>query len=81
MLSDVSLQLFIADSHGMVQASSRPAIIGTDVGNRDYFRHEASLAADDDKMFVGELTRARSPGSGRLTWSVDWTIRTAHSPA
>jgi hypothetical protein len=35
----------------------RPAIIGTDVGKRDYFRHEASLAADDDKMFVGELTQ------------------------
>ena len=59
VLSDVSLQLFIADSHGIVQASSRPAIIGTDVGNRDYFRHEASLAADDDKMFVGELTQGQ----------------------
>ena len=59
MLSDVSLQLFIADSHGIVQASSRPAIIGTDVSNRDYFRHEASLAADDGKMFVGELTQGQ----------------------
>jgi signal transduction histidine kinase len=59
VLADVSLQLFIADSHGIVQASSRPAIIGTDVGNRDYFRHEASLAADDDKMFVGELTQGQ----------------------
>ena len=27
--------------------------------NRDYFRHEASLAADDDKMFVGELTQGQ----------------------
>ena len=44
---------------GIVRASSRPAIIGTDVGNRDYFRHEASLAADDDKMFVGELTQGQ----------------------
>ena len=59
VLSDVSLQLFIADAHGIVQASSRPAIIGTDVSNRDYFRHEASLAADDGKMFVGELTQGQ----------------------
>jgi signal transduction histidine kinase len=59
VLSDVSLQLFIADSHGIVQSSSRSAIIGTDVGNRDYFRHEASLAADDNKMFVGELTQGQ----------------------
>ena len=71
VLSDVSLQLFIADSHGIVQASSRPAIIGTDVGNRDYFRHEASLAADDDKMFVGELTQ------GQITrlWQVNLVRR------
>ena len=57
--SDVSLQLFIADAHGIVRSSSRPAIIGTDVSNRDYFRHEASLPADDGKMFVGELTQGQ----------------------
>ncbi len=59
VLSDVSLQLFIADSQGIVRSSSRPAIIGTDVANRDYFRYEASLAADDAKMFVGELTQGQ----------------------
>ncbi len=59
VLSDVSLQLFIADSDGFVRSSSRPTIIGTNVDNRDYFRHEASLAADDDKMFVGELTQGQ----------------------
>ena len=41
------------------RSSSRPAIIGTDVSNRDYFRYEASLAADDGKMFVGELTQGQ----------------------
>ena len=59
VLTDVSLQLFIADSQGIVRSSSRPAIIGTDVANRDYFRYEASLAADDAKMFVGELTQGQ----------------------
>src|SRR6476660_1840041 len=38
VLSDVSLQLFIADARGIVQSSSRPAIIGTDISKRDYFR-------------------------------------------
>ena len=59
VLSDVSLQLFIADAQGIVRSSSRPAIIGTDVSNRDYFRYEASLPADDGKMFVGELTQGQ----------------------
>ena len=64
VLNDVSLQLFIADSHGIVRASTRPAIIGTDVSGRDYFRNEASLPADDGNMFVGELTQ------GQVTRSV-----------
>jgi signal transduction histidine kinase len=59
VLSDVSLQLFIADARGIVQSSSRPAIIGTDISKRDYFRHEASLPADDGKMFMGDLTQGQ----------------------
>ncbi len=59
ILSDVSLQLFIADATGTVRSSSRPAIIGTDVSGRDYFRNEASLPADDGKMLVGELTQGQ----------------------
>ena len=38
VINDVSLQLFIADAHGIVRSSSRPAIIGTDVSKRDYFQ-------------------------------------------
>ena len=44
VLSDVSLQLFISDARGIVRSSTRPAIIGTDVSGRDYFRHEESFA-------------------------------------
>ncbi len=59
VLSDVSLQLFIADAQGIVRSSSRPAIIGTDVSNRDYFRHEAALPRDEGRMFVGDLTQGQ----------------------
>ena len=57
MLTDVSLQLSIADAQGIVRSSTRPAILGSDVSTRDYFRDESSKAADDGKMFVGELTQ------------------------
>ena len=59
VLSDVSLQLFISDARGIVRSSTRPAIIGTDVSGRDYFRHEEALPADDGKMFVGSLTQGQ----------------------
>ncbi len=58
-LNDVSLQLFITDAQGIVRSSTRPAIVGTDVGGRDYFRHEATLPADDGRMFVGSLTQGQ----------------------
>ena len=71
VLADVSLQLFISDAQGIVRSSSRPAIIGTDITNRDYFRHEAALPADDGKMFVGELTQ------GQITklWQINMVRR------
>jgi signal transduction histidine kinase/CheY-like chemotaxis protein len=59
VLNDVSLQIFIADASGIVRASNRPAIIGTDINKRDYFQHEKSLPADDGKMFMGELTQGQ----------------------
>ena len=58
MLSDVSLQLFIADAQGIVRSSTRAAIIGVDISRRDYFRHEAALTSDDGTMFVGERSRS-----------------------
>jgi len=59
VISEVSLQIFIATAQGRVRTSTRPAIIGTDVSNRDYFRYEASLPADDGRMFVGALTQGQ----------------------
>jgi signal transduction histidine kinase/CheY-like chemotaxis protein len=59
VLNDVSLQIFTADAQGIVRTSTRPAIIGTDVSKRDYFRYKAALPADDDKMFVGGLTQGQ----------------------
>jgi signal transduction histidine kinase len=59
VLNDVSLQIFTTDAQGIVRSSTRPAIIGTDVSKRDYYQHEAALPADDDKMFVGDLTQGQ----------------------
>jgi signal transduction histidine kinase len=70
-LNDVSLQLFIADAQGIVRSSSRASIIGTDVSRRDYFRHEAALATDDGKMFMGALTR----GQVTRAWQINLVRR------
>ncbi|HSU05910.1 MAG TPA: PAS-domain containing protein [Acetobacteraceae bacterium] len=56
-LTDMSLQIFTADAAGIVRRSSRPEIIGDYVGERDYFRHEAALTSDDERMFIGSLIR------------------------
>jgi signal transduction histidine kinase len=70
-LNDVSLQIFIADAQGIVRASSRPAIIGTDVSGRDYFRYEAALPNDDGRMFVGALTQ----GQVTRVWQINLVRR------
>ncbi len=70
-LNDVSLQLFIADAQGTVRSSTRAVIIGTDVSGRDYFRHEAALAKDDGRMFVGALTR----GEVTRAWQINLVRR------
>ena len=59
VINDVALQLFIADAQGIVRSSTRPAIVGTDIGRRDYFRHEAALPADDGQMYVGSLVQGQ----------------------
>ena len=61
-LTDLSLQIFVADASGKVIASTRPQIIGTDVGGRDYFRHAASLPADDERVYIGSMTRGQVTG-------------------
>ena len=59
VLNDFSLQVFIADEQGTVRASTRATIVGTNISQRDYFRHEASLPADDGKMYIGGLTQGQ----------------------
>ena len=61
-LTDVSLQIFVADTSGKVVASTRPQIIGSDVSGRDYFRHAASLSTDDGRVFIGAMTRGQVTG-------------------
>ena len=56
-LTDMSLQIFLADAQGIVRESSRPEIIGDNVSARDYFRAEATAPTDDGRMFIGSLTR------------------------
>jgi signal transduction histidine kinase len=71
VLNDVSLQLFIADARGIVRTSTRPAIVGTDVSGRDYFKHEATLPSDDGNMFVGSLTQ----GQVTRLWQINMVRR------
>jgi signal transduction histidine kinase/CheY-like chemotaxis protein len=61
-LTDLSLQVFVADASGKVIASTRPQIIGTDISGRDYFRHAANLPADDERVFIGSMTRGQVTG-------------------
>lgn len=57
VLPDVSLHIFIADANGIVRASTQPGTTGGDVSARDYFRTEAALDHDDERMFIGPTTR------------------------
>jgi signal transduction histidine kinase len=75
VLNDVSLQLFTTDAQGIVRASTRAAIIGTNVSGRDYFRHEAALPADEGKMFVGSLTQ----GQVTRQWQINLVRRLVNS--
>ena len=58
-LTDLSLQIFVADASGKVVASTRPLIIGTDISKRDYYMHAANLPADDERVFIGSMTRGQ----------------------
>lgn len=74
VLNDLSFQIFIADEQGTVRASTRPAIVGTAISQRDYFRHEASLPSDDGRMYVGALTR----GQVTRQWQLNLARRLDH---
>lgn len=57
VLGDVSLRLFIAGSDGVVRQSGMPEMLGVDVGAREYFQHEATMPADDGRMFIARAAR------------------------
>ena len=82
VLNDLSSQVFIADEHGTVQHDTVPATVGTNVGDRDYFRYAAAQTADEDRMFISPTTMgsvvqrvASEPGAPAPP------ARTAPSPA
>ncbi len=66
LIADTALQIFVTDEKGILRASSRPEIIGDDVSGRDYFRREAALPADDDRMFIGGLIQGFNTGRWQL---------------
>ncbi|MBV8401809.1 MAG: PAS-domain containing protein [Acetobacteraceae bacterium] len=74
VLSDVSLHLYQADAQGIIRASTRPELVGINVSGRDYFRHEANLAADDGRMFVGASTQ----GLVTKRWQINMVRRLDH---
>jgi signal transduction histidine kinase len=65
-LNDAALQIFLTGPQGTIRASTRPELIGKEVSGRDYFRHEASLPADDGRMFMGSLRQGDVTGRWQL---------------
>jgi signal transduction histidine kinase len=53
LLTETSLQIFLADAQGIVRASTRGGLLGNDVHERDYF--STAAATDDGRMVVGAL--------------------------
>jgi signal transduction histidine kinase len=73
-LTGLSLQIFLADRSGVIRYSSRPALIGTYIGDRDYFRHAAELPKDDERMFIGSLVQ----GKVTRVWQINMDRRLDH---
>ena len=71
MLSDISLMIFLADEHGRVRASTRSNVVGANVSDRDYFRHEAAARHDEGRMFVGSVTQ----GHVTKLWQINMARR------
>jgi signal transduction histidine kinase len=65
-LNDLALQIFLTDPQGIIRASTRSGLVGNDVSDRDYFRHEAALPADDRRMFMGSLRQGAVTGRWQL---------------
>jgi signal transduction histidine kinase len=70
-LTGLSMQIFLVDQSGVIRRSSRSALIGTYLGDRDYFRHFAELAHDDERMFIGSLVQ----GKVTRVWQINMARR------
>jgi hypothetical protein len=62
-ITDVALHVFLTDQRGIVRATTRPEILGTDVSRRAYFQHESALPTDDGRMFIGDGRGPLSKGA------------------
>src|SRR5271166_2656381 len=56
LLNLISPDVFIADERGIVRDSTVPELVGSDVGDRDYFRGLSERIFDDGKMFISPST-------------------------
>jgi hypothetical protein len=56
LLNQISPDIFIADDRGTVRDGTVPEWVGSEVGDRDYFRTLAERIFDDGKMFIGPST-------------------------
>jgi signal transduction histidine kinase len=66
LIDDISFQIFAADEHGRVVASSRPEIIGNDITRRDYFAELTAANPAEDRMSIGRLVRGITTGRWQL---------------
>src|SRR5271165_2827818 len=56
LLNLISPDVFIADERGIVRDSTVPELVGSNVGDRDYFRALSERIFDDGRMFVSPST-------------------------
>jgi signal transduction histidine kinase/DNA-binding response OmpR family regulator len=69
VVSDGSLQVFITDANGIVRQATDEAQIGTNIGDRGFFRDRAALPSDDGQIYIGAGTN-KADGQG-------WTLNIA----
>lgn len=55
-LNEISPEVFIADDRGIVRDGTVLELVGSEVGDRDYFRALAERIFDDGRMFIGPST-------------------------
>ena len=67
LLNRISPDLFIADEHGTIRDGTIPESVGSDVGDRDYFRALAERIFDDGRMFISSSTL----GGRAREWHLD----------